>query len=77
MIYALFAGHRYYPEGGASDFRGFGSIESLKELFDKNIDIWTSKTSYTGTHWGEIAEKETLEIVLSKIDDEEWEVEER
>ena len=62
---ALFAGHCYYPEGGASDFRAFGTIAELKELYEKNADSWSSLIG--GAYpdpWGQIANAQTMELII-------------
>jgi hypothetical protein len=50
---ALFAGECYYPGGGWSDFRGTGTMEELKQLYEKE-----------GHQWGQIVDLTTLKIVV-------------
>lgn len=61
--YALFAGSRYYPYGGAWDFRGVGSIEELKDLFASQWPEWGKETGRTEDPWAHIARLDTMEIV--------------
>lgn len=63
--YLLFAGHNYYPRGGAEDFRAFGdSIEELQELYTKSADAWSRLEGSYPNPWGQIVETSTMEIVL-------------
>lgn len=62
--YCLFAGHGYYPEGGARDFRAFGTIDELKALYAKNGNAWSSAVGSYPDPWGVIAEHESMKIVL-------------
>ena len=59
--YLLFAGHRYYPDGGFDDFRGsFNSIDEAKEWFGSNYD----KISHSYIdHWCQVVDRDTFEIV--------------
>jgi hypothetical protein len=71
-VYALFAGHCYYPSGGASDFRAFGTIDQLKELYAKYSKAWAVNKGDYDDPWGEIAKKETMTIVLTIHGHSEW-----
>jgi len=63
---ALFSGHCYYPEGGAEDFRAWGSIEELKELYAANADKWSKDAAGTyADPWGQIVDMETMTIMLT------------
>lgn len=64
--YALFSGHCYYPDGGAEDFRAWGTIEELKQLYASNADKWSMDAagSYVDP-WGQIAERETMAVILT------------
>jgi hypothetical protein len=72
-LFCLFAGHPYYPEGGAEDFRGFGSVESLKALYAEHSEKWAKKAGGYDSRWGQIVEHATMKIAWSIYDDEEWE----
>jgi len=62
--YMLFVGHNHYPEGGAKDFRAFGSLQELKDLYRDNADMWSEEATYTyADPWGQIALSSTMEIV--------------
>ena len=53
--YYLFAGHRYYPEGGMDDFRGeFESIEDAKRWYEDNEQL-ISGDSYID-NWGHVVD---------------------
>ncbi len=61
MKYLLFAGHVYYPQGGASDFQlAANEIEPLKEYFANNLKVISR--SYI-QHWAEIVEAETMKVI--------------
>jgi len=60
--YILFAGAAYYPEGGAHEFRGFGTVEELKKLYEKNRFAW-AKEFNCRSPWGHICDHETMQIV--------------
>jgi hypothetical protein len=59
-LYCLFAGADYYPEGGAKDFRAFGTVDELRELYALNNHQWHDSGN---SPWGHIAECETMRIV--------------
>ena len=62
-MYILFAGHCYYAEGGAADFRGFyETIEAAKQDFiDRRDEI--KGESYID-NWGQIVDKDSMKILL-------------
>lgn len=62
--YALFAGHNYYPCGGAEDFRAFGSLDELKALFAEKADEWSLGAGGYPDAWGHIADARTMKVVL-------------
>jgi hypothetical protein len=62
--YCLFAGHHHYPEGGASDFRAMGSIDELKAMYAVKGKAWSAKVGSYPDPWGEIADHETMKVVL-------------
>lgn len=67
--YGLFAGSRYYPEGGAWDFRGFGDLGTLKSYYAKNISRWADCSP-----WGQIVDMATMKCLYSIYgdNDNEW-----
>lgn len=71
--YALFSGHCYYPWGGAGDFRGWGSIEDLKEIYANNAGEWSmeSPTSHPES-WGQIAHRETMIVIMTVRGHNDW-----
>jgi hypothetical protein len=59
--YLLFAGHAYYPEGGASDYQMTGTILECKKWFFEHAE---EIASFQGIdNWAQIAECETLKII--------------
>lgn len=59
--YLLFAGHRYYPAGGADDFRFRGAIDECKAWFathPKEI----ADTAYID-NWGQIVDPHTMKVI--------------
>jgi hypothetical protein len=70
--YALFAGHCYYPSGGASDFKSFGTIDHLKELYAKYSQKWATADGDYDDPWGQIAKRETLTILMTIRGHGEW-----
>ena len=61
--YILFAGHCYYADGGAEDFRGFYiSIEAAKQDFVARADEIRGD-SYVD-NWGQIVDRVTMQILL-------------
>jgi hypothetical protein len=68
MKYALFAGICYYPNGGAEDFQGFGTIDELKakhEAYREKAAVHRDAT------WAHICD-ESLAIVLELNGDGVW-----
>jgi len=62
-MYLMFAGHKYYPEGGSSDFRGkFKTIKDAKQYFRDNKET-ISGNSYPDV-WADIVNYKTIESVL-------------
>ncbi len=59
----LFIGSNYYPQGGASDFACFGSLEELKELYIKNWSRW-QKAAVHREIWGQVARASDMVIVI-------------
>lgn len=59
--YLLFAGHRYYPNGGFNDYKMRGTIEECKEYFKKEYKK-ISNNSYID-NWAQIVDSETLKVV--------------
>ena len=63
MKYLLFAGHNYYPDGGARDlFCQANSVEELKDVFLNEWD--TIRGGSYIDNWGHIVEKESMKIIL-------------
>ena len=61
----LFAGHYYYPSGGAEDFRAFADNEELlKQLYADNADKWSRDEGSYPDPWGQIVDMGTMEILL-------------
>lgn len=60
-IFCLFAGGFYYPEGGAIDFRGFGTVDDLKALYVENNEKWAENNGRRS--WGHICEHSTMKII--------------
>ena len=62
-MFILFAGHCYYPFGGADDFRGFyDTIEAAQKAFiDKKQEICGDKNF---DNWGQIVDKDTMDVLL-------------
>jgi hypothetical protein len=61
--FALFAGHPYYPEGGASDFRAFGTVDELKELYAAKADEWSRERGGYEEPWGQIVNVTTMTVL--------------
>jgi hypothetical protein len=61
--YALFAGHPYYPDGGACDFRAFGTVEGLKNLYAAKADEWSLESSGYAEPWGQIVDVATMNVL--------------
>ena len=59
--FCLFAGGFYYPEGGAGDFRGFGTVDELKALYAANNKKWSKDAG--NSPWGHVCEHATMRIV--------------
>ena len=70
--YALFAGHRYYPGGGACDFRAFGTIDELKELYKSKADKWSMDSGSYPDPWGQIVDVETMTVLHETDEDHVW-----
>jgi hypothetical protein len=61
-LFCLFAGGFYYPEGGASDFRGVGTVDELKASYAANNEKWAYDNG--SSPWGHICEHATMKIVM-------------
>lgn len=60
MTYILFAGNRYYPQGGIFDICGRGTVDELKLYFQEHAkEIAVNNID----NWGQIVEAETLKCV--------------
>ncbi len=61
MTHVLFAGHRFYPNGGIDDLVARGTVDELKAYFQAHAkDI--AGYSYVD-NWGQIVDAATLECV--------------
>lgn len=70
MKLGLFAGHHYYPEGGANDFRAFGeTVDELKEMYKRNGAKWSKAVGTYSDPWGQIVDMETMKILWNSYDD--------
>jgi hypothetical protein len=68
----LFAGHHYYPRGGADDFRCFGSSEEeLKRIYAENAAAWSRDDGGYPDPWGQIVDLRTMKV-LSQTDGVNW-----
>lgn len=65
--FALFAGHRYYPRGGAFDFRAFGTVEELKELYEAKADEWSDEAGSYPEPWGQIVDVTTMTVMHQAV----------
>lgn len=70
--YALFAGHCFYPSGGASDLRAIGTISELKQMYAKSANKWSKEIGGYPDPWGHIASLPSLKIVLEAGSVGEW-----
>jgi len=60
--YLLFAGHRYYPEGGIADYWGsWNSTSEANNWFHNNSKV-ISRGNYID-NWGQIVDRDTFEII--------------
>lgn len=62
MTHVLFAGHRYYPQGGISDLVVRGTADELKSCFQYNAKK-IARGDYINL-WAQIVRADTLECVL-------------
>lgn len=68
----LFAGDRYYPEGGVQDFVGkFSKVEQAKKEIEKNGN------GIDGFDWAQIVEADTMKILYRYWSRYDWETETR
>jgi hypothetical protein len=65
--FLLFAGHCYYPHGGAEDFRLRGTVEECKAFFENRSDEIAGR-GYVD-NWGQIVDPVTLKIGLYGLND--------
>lgn len=63
MTHLLFAGHNYYPKGGIDDLVSSGTVDELKDYFQKNSKKIASASGYIN-NWGQIVNPETMLCVL-------------
>lgn len=69
--YALFAGAKYYPDGGADDFREFGaSVDELKAAYKRKFPQMEKEWISGG--WGMIADVSTMQVVCRCDDQGKW-----
>lgn len=62
--FLLFAGHEYYPRGGALDFKG--AFDTLEEATLKGASVQLGpKENYSMWNWFHVADAKSLEIVKS------------
>jgi len=62
----LFAGHRYYPQGGAEDFEGsFDSIFYALEY----LEAYKPKYSNYVDYWAQMVDVETMEVIETYVND--------
>lgn len=60
--YSLFAGRVFYPDGGSQEFRGFGTVEELKKLYETSYPLWAQEYSFRGS-WGHVCDHDTMKVV--------------
>lgn len=74
MTHLLFAGHKYYPDGGIADLVARGTIDELKKYFQENAKAIAGPGGYIH-NWGQIVNAETLECVLwGELSDDKTEI---